>query len=85
MLLTLRIKSNFLYLKITYPSGHVRDIFQLPKLILISCVNTIYKFSNTFICIEGPYINVTKNIYKVFLFKVGSVVITNYIRVTYGT
>ena len=61
-------------------SGHVQDIFHLPKLILLSCVNTIYKFSNSFINIEVLYIKLIKNVYIVFSFEVGIVVITNYIR-----
>ena len=85
MLFTLGKKSIFLYLKITYPSGHVRDIFQLPKWILISCVKTIYEFSYFFIYTEVLYISLVRNVYTFFLFDAGSVVITNYIWVTYGT
>ena len=79
MLFIHRKKNISLYLKITYMSGHVQDIFHLPKLISLSCVNTIYKFSNTFINIEVLYIKLIKNVYIVFSFEVGIVVITNYI------
>ena len=79
MLFIHRKKNISLYLKITYMSGHVQDIFHLPKLISLSCVNTIYKFSNTFINIEVLYIKLIKNVYTVFSFEVGIVVITNYI------
>ena len=80
MLFIHRKKNISLYSKITYMSGHVQDIFHLPKLILLSCVNTIYKFSNSFINIEVLYIKLIKNVYIVFSFEVGIVVITNYIR-----
>ena len=60
-------------------SGHVQDIFHLPKLISLSSVSTIYKSSNTFINIEVLYIKLIKNVYIVFSIEVGIVVITNYI------
>ena len=41
-------EKHFFILENTYMSGHVQDIFHLPKLVLLSCVNTKYKFSNTF-------------------------------------
>ena len=66
MLFTHGKKSIYLYLKFTYPYGHVRDIFQLPKWILLSCVKTIYEFSNVFIYTEVPYINLVRNVYIVF-------------------